>query len=126
MREERYQIKGMHCASCGTIITKKLSKMEGVDSSHVNYATEELSVSYDPQKVNPKVMDSEISKFGYNIVGVDEKETPKDDELSIIQSKVEFSFPVTIIFFVLMMWDISSNFISSVPKLPMPMQLKTL
>lgn len=123
MREERYKIKGMHCASCGSIISRKLSKLSGVDSSHVNYATEELSVSYDPQKVNPKVMDSEISKLGYNIVGVDEKETPKDDELSILQSKVEFSFPVTIIFFVLMIWDISSNFISSVPKLPMPMQL---
>lgn len=123
MREERYKIKGMHCASCGSIISRKLSKLSGVDSSHVNYTTEELSVSYDPQKVNPKVMDSEISKLGYNIIGVDEKETPKDDELSILQSKVEFSFPVTIIFFVLMMWDISSNFISSVPKLPMPMQL---
>lgn len=123
MREERYKIKGMHCASCGSIITRKLSKLSGVDSCHVNYATEDLSVSYDPQKVNPKVMDSEISKFGYNIIGVDKKETSKDDELSILQSKVEFSFPVTIIFFVLMIWDISSNFVVSVPKLPMPMQL---
>lgn len=139
MLEEQYQIKGMHCASCGTIISKKLGKLNGINSCSVNYATEELIVDYDPNKITPSKMDSEISKYGYNLLGIKSNETNKDDfditekikarddqkkhDIEILQEKVGFSFPITIMFFVLMMWEIAGNFFVFVPKLPLPMQL---
>ncbi len=41
-------LEGMTCASCATRIERKLNKLEGVEAS-VNYATEQASVSYDPE-----------------------------------------------------------------------------
>lgn len=133
MVEDYFQIKGMHCASCGTIISKKISKLNGINSCSVNYATEELSVGYDPSKINPLEIDKEISKYGYNLIGIKnisnivdsnkEREDQKREDLEMIQTKVEFSLPITIMFFVIMMWDIGANFFEFIPKLPIPMHL---
>ncbi len=123
MIEEKYKIKGMHCASCANIISKKIGKIEGIASSNVNYATEELSVAYDPEKVSPKDMDNEISKLGYNILTNDKKSDDKDNELEIIKSKLDFSLPITLLFFFLMTWEIGFSLTSFIPKLSLPMQL---
>jgi P-type Cu+ transporter len=44
------ELEGMTCASCAARIERKLNKLEGVEAE-VNYATEEATVSYDPQRV---------------------------------------------------------------------------
>ena len=40
MITKKYEVVGMHCASCASIIKKKLSKVDGVKSVDVHYATE--------------------------------------------------------------------------------------
>jgi len=123
MKNEKYKIKGMHCASCSNIITKKISKISGVSSAFVNYATEELSVDYDPDKTSPQVMDSEVSKLGYHLLGIDNVKLEKINEIDIVKSKLDFSFPITVMFFLLMMWEVGFSLTSFIPKLPIPMQL---
>ena len=54
MHTETHRIKGMHCASCASIIEKTLKKIEGVHAVEVNYGTEAAKISYDEAKTNPE------------------------------------------------------------------------
>ncbi|MEI6377191.1 MAG: heavy metal translocating P-type ATPase, partial [bacterium] len=67
MTTKIYNIKGMHCASCSNIITKKLSKLDGIKSVNVNYATEKANIDFDNSKINILQMNNEIEKLGYTI-----------------------------------------------------------
>ena len=46
---QKFDVTGMHCASCASIIKRKLGKLPGVESADVNLATEtaELRMSKD-------------------------------------------------------------------------------
>ena len=59
-------IDGMTCASCATRVEKKLSRVEGVEGSAVNYATEEATVVYDPERVEVDDLIEAVSAAGYS------------------------------------------------------------
>ena len=67
MTKKSYHVKGMHCASCSTIIVKKLKKIPGVESCEVNFATEKANISFDDKKVSNEDMNNEINKLGYSL-----------------------------------------------------------
>ena len=67
MTTQTFQVKGMHCASCSSLITIKLKKLPGVTACDVNYATEKASISYNPSDVTVDTMNEEISKLGYSL-----------------------------------------------------------
>lgn len=148
MNGQIYEVKGMHCASCSTIISKKLKKLSGVESCDVNFATEKANIFYNPEKVSLEQMNTEINKLGYTLVstnnhnhkqmnhmdsmsgidhsehlGLDQSKEEKLQELSLLKSKVEFALPITFLVFILMMWDIGAKVVSFIPNLPLPMPL---
>ncbi len=65
---EIYKIKGMHCASCASVIEKTFKKTEGVESAEVNYGTEAVKVSYDETKINPRDLSKKIEHLGYSLL----------------------------------------------------------
>jgi P-type Cu+ transporter len=137
MSKQILKVKGMHCASCSAIITKKVSKLSGVDSINVNFATEKAEVNFDDKKISIKDMNDEIATLGYtfeegnNVIGMDHgSHTNKNDsketkikEIQVMQSKMQFILPVSLIVFVLMMWDIAAKFFLSIPILSIPMPI---
>jgi Cu+-exporting ATPase len=62
----RLDIDGMTCASCATRVGRKLSGVEGVTGSSVNYATEEATVVYDPAQVDVDDLIEAVSAAGYS------------------------------------------------------------
>ena len=62
----RLDIDGMTCASCATRVEKKLSRVEGVEGSSVNYATEEAMVVYDPTQIEVDDLIEAVSAAGYS------------------------------------------------------------
>ena len=54
MHTQTYKVKGMHCASCSSIIEKTFKKTDGVHSADVNYGTETAKVSFDESKTPPQ------------------------------------------------------------------------
>ncbi|NWO07319.1 MAG: heavy-metal-associated domain-containing protein, partial [Alteromonadaceae bacterium] len=62
------KISGMTCAACANRIEKGLSRMEGVQSAHVNLALEQASVTYDPEQVQLSQMEEKIGDLGYDTV----------------------------------------------------------
>ena len=67
MNHEIFDVKGMNCASCATIISKRINKLSGVQNCDVNYAVEKATINYDPSKVSLGQMNNEIEKLGYSI-----------------------------------------------------------
>lgn len=129
MTTHTFKIRGMHCASCASIITKKLSAIPHVKSVSVNYGTEKAKVEYEHEHVSIDTMNETIGKFGYSLLATENPENSHDDHLSKIddleelKKKTEFILPVTIAVFGLMMWDITSKLFVEVPNLPIPMPL---
>jgi len=124
------KVKGMHCASCASIITKKLSVLPYVKSISVNYASEKANIDYDDNNTSIDLMNSEINKLGYSFVskktdtGSEHNHSDtKEGELNELKNKTEFIIPVTFVIFFLMMWDILAKTTLWMPNLPIPMYL---
>ncbi len=138
MTNKTLKIKGMHCASCATIITNKVSKLGGVDAVNVNFATEKANVSFDDTIVSVHQMNNEIEKLGYTFVdetsshtmedhsmhtGINESKDEKLKELLTMRTKTQFVLPIALLVFILMMWDIGAKLFTSIPNLPLPMSI---
>lgn len=124
------KVKGMHCASCAAIISKKLSTLPYIHAVSVNYGNEKARIDYDESQTSIDVMNSEINKLGYSLISSEDvKENEhdhmamKDAELLELKSKTEFILPITLVIFVLMMWDILARTTEWMPNLPIPMSL---
>ncbi len=61
-------ITGMTCASCVRRVEKALTKVPGVQGAHVNLATEQAAVRYDPGQVVPGQLLSAVEGAGYGVV----------------------------------------------------------
>lgn len=129
--QKTLKVTGMHCASCATIITKKISKLSGVQNVEVNVATEKATVTFDPKAVSVADLNEEIAKFGYafleeggasRTVRVD-AEKEEDAEFADRRSALQFVLPLAIAVFVFMLWDIASQFFAAVPGVPFPMDV---
>ena len=130
-------IKGMHCASCSLVIEKTLSKVDGVKDIKVNYGTEKASIEYDNNKISLSQMSESIKPFGYEFIGSDsiadlkqsehlKMSLTKQEKLKELESqktKVKFVFPLALIVFFLMMWEIASKSIDKVPYFFIPHEL---
>lgn len=64
MKKEVYPLIGMHCASCKSLIENEIGQKEGVASAKVNYATETISLEYDPLQTNPEKIAKEVRYLG--------------------------------------------------------------
>jgi len=125
METKKFEVKGMHCASCASIITRKIKKLDGVNDINVNFANEKAEVIYDADKVNVDRMNNEIQKLGYTLTSGEDGEATENkfSEIEILKSKTDFALPLTVTVFALMIWDMAANIFSFVPNMPIPMQL---
>jgi len=63
--KKELEIKGMHCASCATLIQKNLLKKEGVKDANVNYSTARASIIFDDSQVSIPDLVKIIEETGY-------------------------------------------------------------
>ncbi|MBL8150955.1 MAG: cation transporter, partial [Blastocatellia bacterium] len=103
-------ITGMTCAACAKRIEKKLSKVDGVAQTGVNFATATATVEYDPSKVTLQTFITAIKDIGFGIAG---SSTLLMKVESMPEPYDKFSPTLTSIFGVL---DISADISSKVIK----------
>ena len=75
------KISGMHCASCSTILTRALQKVEGVQAAVVNYSTEKGIVTFDPTKTDEQALVQAVHKKGYGAEVVGEENYAREEQL---------------------------------------------
>ncbi|MBI2030696.1 copper-translocating P-type ATPase [Candidatus Kaiserbacteria bacterium] len=131
-----YKIKGMHCASCASIIEKTFKKKEGVHSVQINYGTETAKVAHDAEKITPQQLSQAIEPLGYSLVlpstaeemgmsaedhaahiGLNQSKKEKLAELAEMKTKVTTAIPLAIFSGFVMAWEILAQF-NAVPAVP--------
>lgn len=142
--KHKYDIGGMHCASCANIIKQKLEKIPGISEADVNLPGESAEVTMSSH-VDMATMNAAISPLGYTItergsfahatdphdghdmgavVSSDSaKKTEKLAELAKLRQKTYISMPIALGIFVLMIWDLVSRQFGLLPELPMSMMV---
>src|SRR3989304_8644285 len=68
MKKTNLLITGMHCASCASLISRGLSKAEGVKEANVNYSTAKGFVVYDESLTSPEKLIGVVKQRGYGAV----------------------------------------------------------
>ncbi len=130
-----YKIRGMHCASCASIIERTFKKNDGVHSVEVNYGTESAKVAYDASKTNPQALSDSIEHLGYTLIvptaermsmsadehaghlGLTQSKKEKLAEVADLLTKVRISIPLAVFSGFVMAWDILAQF-KLVPGMP--------
>ncbi len=132
------KVHGMHCASCASIIEKTLKKVEGVHSAEVNYGTETVKVSFNPEKTNSESLSKKIGPLGYSFTifksnvhnhgvqsaeemgmsaeehaahtGIGQSKEEKLAEVADMKAKVLSALPLAAIAALVMGWDILAQY----------------
>ncbi|MEG1616556.1 MAG: heavy metal translocating P-type ATPase [Bacteroidales bacterium] len=65
---KRFDIEGMHCASCAYRLQKHLRKLDGIREANVNLASESILLDYDPEKITLRTLTSEVQEMGYKLI----------------------------------------------------------
>ena len=98
--EKTLKIEGMTCAACAKSVERVTRKLDGVIESNVNYATEKLSISYDPSKVRVSDIKKSIEKAGYKAIEeettVDTDKERKEQEIKLLWKKFILSAIFTV------------------------------
>ena len=80
MREEKYDISGMHCAACSASVERVTRKLPGVERSDVNLTTEIMTICYDESQVTPEQITAKVEKAGFGCaLHAEKQETAQQD-----------------------------------------------
>ncbi|HLP86411.1 MAG TPA: heavy metal translocating P-type ATPase [Candidatus Paceibacterota bacterium] len=128
MVNEIYKIKGMHCASCASVIEKTFKKVDGVTSSEANYGNESVRVVFDENKTSAESLSKKIEHLGYSLIlptanemgmsedehrehlGINQSKKEKLAEIKDMKNKVISVIPIALISIFVMAWDILAEF----------------
>ncbi|OGG89111.1 ATPase [Candidatus Kaiserbacteria bacterium RIFOXYD1_FULL_42_15] len=130
---QTYKVKGLHCASCASIIERTVSKIDGVESISVNNGTENAKIYFDPALTNPIAFNQKLDPLGYSLVienqadtsasamgmspnehaehlGLNQSKNDKEKELKDMKAKVISAIPLAIFSIIVMTWDILAQY----------------
>lgn len=131
-----YKIKGMHCASCASIIERTVKKIDGVEDISVNNGTENAKIVFDSSKTNAESFNKKLEPLGYSLIvpmdhsmesmsassmgmsenehaehlGLNQSKKEKLEEIKEMKSKVMSAIPLAIFSVFVMTWDILAQY----------------
>src|SRR3990167_2810219 len=117
--KKTFPIKGIHCASCVTLLEDSLGKVTGVSKATVNLSTEKATVTYDPQKVTDKHLELAVANVWYKALiseelrSQDQEQKEKQQELKDLKIKVS----VSLFLGALILWGSFPGLMETSPKI---------
>ncbi|HMK66175.1 MAG TPA: heavy metal translocating P-type ATPase [Thermodesulfobacteriota bacterium] len=63
--KKQFKVSGMTCANCALTIEKKLAKTQGIQQALVNFASETVTVDYDPAIIDLPGIFAQVKDAGY-------------------------------------------------------------
>ena len=103
IKTHTYKVEGMTCAVCAGRVEKVTKKIEGVQDSIVNLATEKLTITIDEDVVSYSDIKSAVEKAGYKLIREEEQESKvkklsdKDKLLRRLIFSCVFTIPLLIV-----------------------------
>lgn len=128
-----YKVKGMHCASCASIIERIVSKIDGVENISVNNGTENAKISFNTEKTSPEIFNQKLEPLGYSLVlqtaeemgmtenehaghlGFNQSKKEKLKEIDDMKKGVFGALPIAGISIFIMGWEIFGKYNLVVP-----------
>ncbi len=137
MHTQTYRVKGMHCASCTSIIERTVKKIDGVENISVNNGTENAKISFDASRTSPDIFNKKLEPIGYSLVvpqenhaghnatakemgmsagehaahlGLNQSKQEKLAEIKDMKTKVMSAIPLAIFSIFVMAWDILAQY----------------
>ncbi len=104
MKKAVLSISGMHCASCATLINKRLSKAPGVLKANVNFASQKAHVDYNEAETSEEGLIEAVKKAGYGAstkVDIEAEKKNRENEIANLRGllivAVIFSLPAFVL-----------------------------
>jgi Cu2+-exporting ATPase/Cu+-exporting ATPase len=121
MSTQIYKVKGMHCASCASIIERTIKKIEGVEDISVNNGTEKAKVIFDDSKTSHHAMNEKLQPLGYTLesenvsehaghLGANQSKQEKLKEVSDMRAGVLSALPLAGLSIMIMTWEILGKY----------------
>lgn len=114
-----YKVKGMHCASCVSLIQNKIKKIDGVNSCEVNLSSEKATINFEDKEIEIQILNSAISPFGYSFEDkskiaedkthqhtTNNQQAPEKD----MMFEMKFVIPMVAFSFIMMLWDVLGKY----------------
>ncbi|MFZ5376184.1 MAG: heavy metal translocating P-type ATPase [Patescibacteria group bacterium] len=148
---KKYDVQGIHCASCANIIKRSLEKINGVKKAEVNFADETAKVVFDSKEISTTRLNDKIGKLGYKLIADNDNlvndnlvqisassdahhhsESPNSslteknassDHLLQLTKQIKILLPLAIFSIFIMVWEMTSKVL---PIIAMPMLLENL
>ena len=107
---QTFKVKGMHCASCATIIEKTIKSQHGVESVQVNYGTESAKIALRSSETNLETLSRAIEPLGYSLIvprgNLDSSKNAKFVEIADLRTKLLSVIPLALFSVFVMGWDV--------------------
>ena len=131
-----YKVKGMHCASCASIIEKTVKKIDGVENISVNNGTENAKISFNTEKTSFEIFNQKLEPLGYSLVlqtaeemgmtenehaehlGLNQSKKEKLKEIDNMKKGVLDALPIAGISIFIMAWEIFGKYNLVAPMSP--------
>lgn len=93
MNKESFKIEGMTCSACANRVERTVKKLNGVNNSTVNFATETLTVEFNEAELSNENIEEAVVKAGYKLVKEDKEENNREPSQILLKR-----FTVSLIF----------------------------
>lgn len=115
-----YNVKGMHCASCVSLIQNKVAKVSGIENVSVSLATEKAKVNFSDKPLVLETLNAVITPFGYSFEDT-KADMPEVNMTSVDHARMDHGnqrgeknmafemkliIPMVIFSFVMMFWEV--------------------
>ena len=91
MKQESYDIGGMHCAACSSAVERVTRKLPGVAQSDVNLPLNRMTIVYDENVVSPEAIISKVEKAGFTASLTGKSEKKPDESMESTEHKALIS-----------------------------------
>lgn len=128
-----YRVKGMHCASCASIIERTVKKIDGVKDIAVNSGTENAKITFDESRIASDDFNKKLEPLGYTLVanqptpssahqmgmsdnehaahlGLNQSKVEKLKEIEDMRKGVYVALPLAFFSILIMAWDIVGKY----------------
>jgi Cu+-exporting ATPase len=105
-----FEIVGMTCATCSGRIEKGLSRMDGIESVHVNLALETGKVLYNPAILQPSDVVEKVHQLGYTAHLKTDSTEEKEDYRQVEIRKMTRLFTISAVLSFPLLWTMFSHF----------------
>ncbi|MDD3347486.1 cation-translocating P-type ATPase [Oscillibacter sp.] len=126
MREEKYDIIGMHCAACSASVEKVTRKLPGVARSDVNLTTGIMTIVYDEAQTTGAQIVAKVQKAGFEAAlhagkaNSSEAQPGPDTEEATLREKKRELIAAAVFSVVLLYVSMGQMLPFGLPSLPLP------